>query len=219
MARVVVGRRPDPGRQDHGAGCAALGRPGARGSPSCCRGCGVPADCCHRASRGGQDDGPGVVGRGGTTGRGLGRPGSLRQPAGSLLVLCGRRAEPGRRGPPEDIDGRYAGAGGRPPVPAPARVGAGRPGSARDAGPRRLPCADRARTCWTGLTSCCGTWGPASAWWSPRGWIRRCRCTVTGWPGELTEIRAGDLAFSVAEAGLLMAQHGSTLPGGAECLR
>ncbi len=29
--------------------------------------------------------------------------------------------------------------------------------------------------------------------------------------GELTEIRAGDLAFSVTEAGLLMAQHGITL--------
>ncbi|MGH3151505.1 MAG: hypothetical protein ACRDOB_12370, partial [Streptosporangiaceae bacterium] len=29
--------------------------------------------------------------------------------------------------------------------------------------------------------------------------------------GELTEIRASDLAFSVAEAGLLLAQHGSTL--------
>jgi LuxR family transcriptional regulator, maltose regulon positive regulatory protein len=26
--------------------------------------------------------------------------------------------------------------------------------------------------------------------------------------GELTEIRASDLAFSIAEAGLLMAQHG-----------
>jgi LuxR family maltose regulon positive regulatory protein len=30
--------------------------------------------------------------------------------------------------------------------------------------------------------------------------------------GELTEIRASDLAFSTAEAGLLMAQHGRTLP-------
>jgi LuxR family transcriptional regulator, maltose regulon positive regulatory protein len=30
--------------------------------------------------------------------------------------------------------------------------------------------------------------------------------------GELTEIRAGDLAFTVAEAGLLMAQHDVTLP-------
>ena len=30
--------------------------------------------------------------------------------------------------------------------------------------------------------------------------------------GELTEIRTGDLAFSVTEAGLLMAQHGITLP-------
>src|SRR5207244_12337665 len=30
--------------------------------------------------------------------------------------------------------------------------------------------------------------------------------------GELTEIRAGALAFSVPEAGLLMAQHGVTLP-------
>ncbi len=37
--------------------------------------------------------------------------------------------------------------------------------------------------------------------------------------GELTEIRASDLAFSVAEAGLLMAQHGITLPAGSlECL-
>ena len=30
--------------------------------------------------------------------------------------------------------------------------------------------------------------------------------------GELTEIRAGDLAFTVAEAGLLLARYGSTLP-------
>jgi LuxR family transcriptional regulator, maltose regulon positive regulatory protein len=30
--------------------------------------------------------------------------------------------------------------------------------------------------------------------------------------GQLTEIRAGDLAFSAAEASLLLAQHGSTLP-------
>ena len=30
--------------------------------------------------------------------------------------------------------------------------------------------------------------------------------------GELTEIRAGDLAFTVAEAGLLLARHGITLP-------
>jgi LuxR family maltose regulon positive regulatory protein len=32
--------------------------------------------------------------------------------------------------------------------------------------------------------------------------------------GELAEIRAAELAFSVHEAGLLMAQHGVTLPGG-----
>ncbi len=37
--------------------------------------------------------------------------------------------------------------------------------------------------------------------------------------GELAEIRAGDLEFSTAEAGLLMAQHGCTLPAGSlECL-
>ena len=37
--------------------------------------------------------------------------------------------------------------------------------------------------------------------------------------GELTEIRAGDLEFSAAEAGLLMAQHGCTLPADTlECL-
>jgi LuxR family transcriptional regulator, maltose regulon positive regulatory protein len=37
--------------------------------------------------------------------------------------------------------------------------------------------------------------------------------------GELAEIRAGDLAFSVAESGLLLAQHGITLPDAAlECL-
>jgi LuxR family transcriptional regulator, maltose regulon positive regulatory protein len=37
--------------------------------------------------------------------------------------------------------------------------------------------------------------------------------------GELTEIRAGDLAFSVAEAGLLLAQHGIVLPADSlECL-
>jgi LuxR family transcriptional regulator, maltose regulon positive regulatory protein len=37
--------------------------------------------------------------------------------------------------------------------------------------------------------------------------------------GELTEIRAGDLAFSVPESGLLMAQHGITLPRDSlECL-
>jgi LuxR family maltose regulon positive regulatory protein len=32
--------------------------------------------------------------------------------------------------------------------------------------------------------------------------------------GELTEIRAGDLAFTVAEAGLLLARYGSALPAG-----
>jgi LuxR family transcriptional regulator, maltose regulon positive regulatory protein len=37
--------------------------------------------------------------------------------------------------------------------------------------------------------------------------------------GELAEIRAGDLAFSVAEAGQLLAQHGCKLPpGSVECL-
>ena len=37
--------------------------------------------------------------------------------------------------------------------------------------------------------------------------------------GQLAEIRASDLAFNVAEAGLLMAQHGSTLSAAAlECL-
>ncbi len=37
--------------------------------------------------------------------------------------------------------------------------------------------------------------------------------------GELTEIRAGDLAFTIAESGLLMAQHGITLPAESlECL-
>ena len=37
--------------------------------------------------------------------------------------------------------------------------------------------------------------------------------------GELTEIRASDLAFTVAEAGLLLARHGSTLPADSlECL-
>ena len=37
--------------------------------------------------------------------------------------------------------------------------------------------------------------------------------------GELAEIRAGDLAFSTAEAGLLMAQHGCTLSADSlECL-
>jgi len=32
--------------------------------------------------------------------------------------------------------------------------------------------------------------------------------------GQLTEIRASDLAFSTAEASLLLAQHGSTLTAG-----
>ena len=37
--------------------------------------------------------------------------------------------------------------------------------------------------------------------------------------GELAEIRASDLAFSTAEAGLLLAQHGITLSAGSlECL-
>ena len=37
--------------------------------------------------------------------------------------------------------------------------------------------------------------------------------------GELAEIRASDLAFSTAEAGLLLAQHGSTLSADSlECL-
>ena len=42
-------------------------------------------------------------------------------------------------------------------------------------------------------------------------------CPVTEYgltvAGQLAEIRAGDLAFTIAEAGLLMAQHGITLPG------
>ena len=37
--------------------------------------------------------------------------------------------------------------------------------------------------------------------------------------GQLTEIRASDLAFTVAEAGLLLARHGITLPADSlECL-
>jgi LuxR family transcriptional regulator, maltose regulon positive regulatory protein len=37
--------------------------------------------------------------------------------------------------------------------------------------------------------------------------------------GQVTEIRASDLAFSITEAGLLLAQHGSTLTAGSlECL-
>jgi LuxR family transcriptional regulator, maltose regulon positive regulatory protein len=37
--------------------------------------------------------------------------------------------------------------------------------------------------------------------------------------GQLAEIRAGDLAFSIAEAGLVLDQHGITLPSGSlECL-
>ena len=44
--------------------------------------------------------------------------------------------------------------------------------------------------------------------------LHRCRLA-----GELTEIRASDLAFTTAEAGLLLARHGSTLPADAlECL-
>ena len=61
--------------------------------------------------------------------------------------------------------------------------------------------------------------GAACAWSPVRGWIRCCRCTATGCAGQLAEIRAGDLAFNVAEAGLLMAQHGCTLAAAArECL-
>src|SRR5215469_10377591 len=67
-----------------------------------------------------------------------------------------------------------------------------------------------------GLTTCCGTWGRACAWRSPRGWIRCCRYRVAG---RLTEIQAGDLAFSTDEAGLLLARHGITLvPDLLECL-
>ena len=63
----------------------------------------------------------------------------------------------------------------------------------------------------TGLTSCCGTRGLACGWWSssrmdPLLPLHRYRLA-----GQLTEIRASDLAFSAAEAGLLLAQHGSTL--------
>ena len=37
--------------------------------------------------------------------------------------------------------------------------------------------------------------------------------------GELTQLRASDLAFTVAEAGLLLARHGITLPADSlECL-
>ena len=61
------------------------------------------------------------------------------------------------------------------------------------------------------MATCCATRGRACAWWCLRGWTRRCRCTATGWPGELTEILASDLAFTVAEAGELLARHGITL--------
>ena len=61
------------------------------------------------------------------------------------------------------------------------------------------------------MATCCATRGRACAWWCLRGWTRRCGCTATGWPGELTEIGASDLAFTVAEAGELLARHGITL--------
>ena len=75
------------------------------------------------------------------------------------------------------------------------------------------------RRCWTGLTTCCGTQGRDCAWWCPRGWIRCCRCTATGWPASW--LRSGPVTWRSAspKAGLVLAQHGITLPADSlECL-
>ena len=56
----------------------------------------VPADCCHRASWSGQDDGPGVVGGGGDTGLSPGSPWTATTTARVLLVLRRRGTAPFR---------------------------------------------------------------------------------------------------------------------------
>ena len=49
--------------------------------------------------------------------------------------------------------------------------------------PLTLVLDDLTPWCLTSSTSCCGTPGPGSGWWCPRGWIGR-HCTATGWPGS-----------------------------------
>ena len=69
------------------------------------------------------------------------------------------------------------------------------------------------------MTTCCGTRDlglrlVVSARMDPLLPLHRYRLA-----GELTEIRASDLAFTVAEAGLLLARHGCTLTADSlECL-
>ncbi len=61
------------------------------------------------------------------------------------------------------------------------------------------------------MTTCCGSGAGlrlvAAARMDPPLPLHRCRLA-----GELAEIRASDLAFTTAEAALLLARHGSTLP-------
>ena len=62
-----------------------------------------------------------------------------------------------------------------------------------------------------GLISSCGMRGLGCAWSCPRGSDPPLRLHRYRLAGQLTEIGGSDLAFSVAEAGLLMARHGCTL--------
>src|SRR3954468_11442155 len=68
----------------------------------------VPAYRRHRPSGRGQDDGPGLVGGGGTRSGGLGRTGRVRQPARRVLVLCPGGVAPGRCRHSEGAAGRPA---------------------------------------------------------------------------------------------------------------
>ena len=210
--RRSAGRRPYPGGQDHGAGCAGLGGSAA-------------AD--HQAGRQGTRWCPltvvtGPPGAGKTMALALwaaAEPGPVAwvgldefdNRPGVVLVLCRGGVAPVRRGHSEGVAGSFRSRAGDdgfllrltaalaaqdPPVTlvlddlhvlTEPGVLKGLDFVLRNAGAGlRLVVASRM---------------------DPLLPLHRYRLA-----GQLAEIRASDLAFSTAEAGLLLAQHGSTLP-------
>ena len=177
---------PGPGVQDHDAGRAGLDSSAPADQHADRRGHAVvPADHHHRPARRGQDDWPWRRGRRRPRAGGLGCASmattTSREPSGPMSCAALRRA--GVAVPGALPAAAERGDGGSR-IPAPAGVGAGRPGPAGDAGHRRPASADRAGSAGRpGLRAAeRGAW-PA-AWWSPRGWTRCCRCTATGWPAS-----------------------------------
>src|SRR5579875_2813637 len=199
-------RRSDPAGQDRRTGCSGLGGAAPAAHQAARREHPVaPADGCHRPARGGQDDGPGDVGGGGTRDGCLGPPGRVRQPAGGVLVLCrggvavaGRlRAAARERPGGEEFLLRLTAAlaAQDPPVTL-----------VLDdlhllAEPRLLKGLDFVlRNVGSGLRIA------VSSQLDPLLPLHRYRLA-----GTMTEIRASDLAFTAAEAGELLARHGTTL--------